>query len=601
MTGRVASRAIVLAMAVTLACAAFVAIAGGFRVSVFGLRVSIASALRPTVVFVVLLAVYAFKYGWQSLLDEMRALSAGGLAPIAVVFSAIIASYGDYIPYWDAKSYFDCIARAAGQRFSPFNFTCVGHPSAVYLSLLGIGQYLTPWKLGFAYAVNAVLGIVSIVAFDRVLRALFPKLSTPEYTLGTALYAFTPLFLVHAIFINVDYGMTAFFVMFLAALLNRRYWLACIAAVATMLSKEVGAAAFLLVVAADTIAFVLRTDESSGGRLAALRARSPLVAAPLAIVIYVAAYQSARSGSWAGAYLPAGVIGDRLDFFLNTNLADPHIRSYLADVFVLNFQWIFTAAIVLAFGVRALRVSAKPHGRIQPGTGTFLTLVAAGLIYAVTRYRAYNNARYVLIVAPILVLSFHAALQTLFASSRLRSAVLSISVVLVFVSNFRTIDGVSKRLFGTFEFGTHQLLDMPSLVRGAKLDAIVYNLESLQFHYLFADAIKELQPGPRSMLFMAETVYNFPPAIDAQSYAPTLDPSHALPLDILWRDTDVQPAVLREHVAGDGAPIVYLAFANADNHQLRMLQDLYPVVGVKRYDRSGYWLDVYTLSFRPRR
>jgi hypothetical protein len=80
-------------------------------------------------------------------------------------------------------------------------------------------------------------------------------------------------------------------------------------------------------------------------------------------------------------------------------------------------------------------------------------------------------------------------------------------------------------------------------------------------------------------------------------YALALDLSHALPFTILSGDGDVQRDVLRTHVMGDGDRFFYMAFANADNHQLRMLLKQYPLVGTKQYERNGYTLDVYTFRF----
>ncbi len=39
-----------------------------------------------------------------------------------------------------------------------------------------------------------------------------------------------------------------------------------------------------------------------------------------------------------------GAVQDRLDLILNTNLADAGMRSYLADIFVLNFQWLYSGS-----------------------------------------------------------------------------------------------------------------------------------------------------------------------------------------------------------------------------------------------------------------
>jgi hypothetical protein len=539
------------------------------------------------------------KHYASPLLTRPGLTSNAGLTLIVLVFLAIVAAWRDYIPYWDARSYFDCIVSGTTKPFNLLDFRCVAHPSVVYLFLLGLARRFAPWDPAWMYAVNGLLGAASIVAFHRLVRALFPGRAPVEYGLVAALYAFAPLIVVHAVFLNVDYGMTAFAVLFLAALLAKRFWAASFAATAMMLSKEIGAAAFGVSVAAFVAAFTLRTAVKREERVASLLGLAPLLAAPALIAVYVvAAHQSGSGESWLGAYLPVAVINDRVDFYLNANLADPSMRAYLADIFILNGQWVYTAAIAAACGLALVRAGDKGREPVGiTGGGVFLGLVMAGLVYAVTRYRVYNNARYVMIVAPILILAFYGSLLSLFRSLAVRLAVLTAASVLVLASNFRTVDVVSKRVFGTFDFGTHALLDLPSFTHGARLDSIVYNFESLQFHYLLDDAMHDLRPTARTILFMGDGTYNFPPPVDGRTFDLTLDPSHAVPLSILSGDGDVERGVLRAHHLEEGDRFFYLAFANVDNHQLRLLRNRYPVVATKQYNRAGYTLDVHTFTF----
>ena len=60
---------------------------------------------------------------------------------------------------------------------------------------------------------------------------------------------------------------------------------------------------------------------------------------------------------------------------------------------------------------------------------------------------------------------------------------------------------------------------------------------------------------------------------------------------------DVKRDVLASHVRSDGQLFYYMAFANADNVQLRELLKRYPLVRVRTYTRFGYTLDLYTFRF----
>jgi hypothetical protein len=606
----VTRRVVVVTIGVLLVLAALTSVTDGFDIKALGFRIAVHSPFRPLLVSTLLLGGYLAAFGLASLVAESEwlagvlrivaaRLAAHGLWIIVILFVGIVASYRGFIPYWDAQSYFNCIAYATGLPFDLLNFRCVNHPSVVYLFLLGLAQYVAPWNASLMYGINAILGVGSIAAFHALLGLLFPKRSATEYALVTALFAFAPLFVAHAIFLNLDYGMTVFFVMFLYFLVARRWWAANVSAIAMMFSKEIGAAAFMVTIPAYIVAFTL-SRPSWKERFLGLRLLAPLTATPLVLVIYVVFFHVSRSnpGSWLEAYLPMGAVQDRLDLILNTNLADAGMRSYLADIFVLNFQWLYSGSLIAAMCAMVLRTAETREGRVAvEGSGRFLALVLVGLVYVVTRYRGYNNARYVLIVSPILILVSYRAMLSVCTNGVARRALLSGAAALVLLSNFRTLDVGSKLAFGTFNFGSHALLDMPSLMGGSKLDSIVYNLEALQFHYLVSDVMQDLRPAPHAVIFMGDTTYNFPAPVDEHTYALTLDPARALPLSILSGDGDVQRAELRKHLTGDGDRFFYMAFANADNHQLRMLLERYPLSRTTAYERSGYRLDVYTFWF----
>jgi hypothetical protein len=529
------------------------------------------------------------------------------LALIALLFAGIVASYGDYVPYWDAKGYYDCIAHTAQTSFDLNNTRCFGHTTVSYLLPLVLTQYLAPWNVSAVYAANVLLGIASIAAFHALLRLLVPQRAPIEYALVTMLYAFAPLFVVHAIFLNLDYGMTAYFVLFLYFLMARRFWPAGIFAGGVVLAKETGAAVFAATIVAYAIAFIGLKRPSFEDAIAELRRHAPLLIAPLALAGYVIAFRLTHenAGTWVASYAVVSMLHDPLTA-LTINPADPGIRSFLADAFVLNYQWIYTAVVVVAACAAMVRTAAVGRAGLAARGCIFLTLLLLELFYVATRYRDYNNARYVLVVSPVIVALFYWALLSVAANAHARRLILGVTAAVVFLSNFRTLDFVSRSVFGTFSVGSHALLDMPSIIGGPRMDAIVYNLEALQFDYLLRDLMRDVRPPPQTVFFMGDTTYNFPPKVDAQSYGLTVDPERALPLTILSLDGDLQRDALRKHLAGAGDRFFYMAFANADNHQLQLLltEYKYPLVGRKRYVRNGYAFDLYTLRFtsagRPR-
>jgi len=517
---------------------------------------------------------------------------------VILVFIAIVATHLDAVPFWDAKNFLQCVEVAVSKPFDLLSFRCWGHPAFAYVWMWSLPQYLWPWTPAFLYALNAAVGVLSIAAFDGLLRRLFPGKGNTEYALVTALYALAPLFVSHAIFLNLDYGATALFVLFLHFLFARRLWIASAFAVALVFTKETGAAALAVTIGAYIVAIVLRPGSSWTRRAQELRSMAPLLAVPTAVVSFLlfAVVFRHDAGGWTGSYAPVQVIPNRVDAFLNTNLADSTMRAFLADIFVLNFQWLYTIVVVVAVvsaSIRVMPAPLNPNG--EERRGMFIALTLAGLVYIVTRYRFSNAARYVLLATPVLILAFYQALLLLCERRSRRMAALAICAVLVFGSNVRTIDFVSRSVFGTFAFGSHPMLDMTSLTGGLKLDSIVYNLEYLQLQYLYGDMILDVRPADGSILLMGNAIYNFPPDVDGRDYTLTADPSHAVPFFVALGD--VKREVLASHVRSDGQLFYYMAFANADNVQLQELLKRYPLVRMKTYTRHGYTLDLYTFRF----
>jgi len=519
---------------------------------------------------------------------------------IIVGFVALLAFHVDAIPFWDARVYFDCVATAVHKPFDILNFRCAGHPSVMYLWAWGITQYLWPWKPAALYAVNMAVGAASIAAFDGIFRQLFPKASAVERVLAVSLYAFAPLFVVHAIVLNLDYAATALFVVFLYFLLAQRFWWAAVFAIATAFTKETGLAACALAVLAYLIAFVLRPGLSWAQRIAQIRSCLPLALVGAALVVYVLLVEVVRHEGRGiiGAYAPISAISasSREDAIWNTNLADPSIRAFLVDIFVLNFQWLYAVIIIIAIGVSIAAVGPQhsDDGRLSR-RGMFLTLSLAGLVYVVTRYRFSNAARYVLLASPVLILAFYHSLQLVVRHRAIRTTYLAGCAVLVLASNFRTIDPVSRSVFGTIPFGRHALLDMSSFFGNLKLDCMVYNLEVLYLGYLYGDVAKDIRPEPGTTVLMGNAIFFFPPDIDGRTYALTTDPGHAVPLFVGLGD--VKRDVLASHVRADGGLFYYVAFPNTDNTLLKPLLNEYPLVAVRKYDRKGYTLDLYTFRF----
>jgi hypothetical protein len=95
----------------------------------------------------------------------------------------------------------------------------------------------------------------------------------------------------------------------------------------------------------------------------------------------------------------------------------------------------------------------------------FITLLFIATIYALTRFVTFSNVRYLLPAMPLLLIASYAALVRLLPRVQPRRLALITYALLLVVSAERTVDPLSRRVWGTFPFGSHEMLRMASMTR----------------------------------------------------------------------------------------------------------------------------------------
>ena len=106
------------------------------------------------------------------------------------------------------------------------------------------------------------------------------------------------------------------------------------------------------------------------------------------------------------------------------------------------------------------------------------------IIYFLTRIPFVNNPRYMLPALPILIVLFGGSLLNVLRKQSIITIALIMMLVLLTVSSFRTVDPVSKKIMGTFKFGSHEMLQMARYdepKHGYGRDHLVYNFEFTHF------------------------------------------------------------------------------------------------------------------------
>ncbi|GLC26693.1 hypothetical protein [Roseisolibacter agri] len=454
----------------------------------------------------------------------------------------------DYVPVWDARIYADCIVRAAVAPLAPGALRCAEHPTHAYVAVLAAFQRLAPGSMPLLLLANGLLLLLGALAFMRLLRRVFPDPAlAPERALLTAALLIDPVVVAGAVHVNPDFGILVFLLVATAAATERRWGIAAVFGLMAAFSKETGPVLYAALVASFATALVV-------GLPVARDTRNGLLAGPVAFLLIAALLpwgpwsvpvallgagvllRAAMGARWAPlataarlrramplgtAVLPLVVFtaymawratlprtsllwaasdpGEMLQALVTPHLRPPTV-TYFGFLLLVNFHWIPGAAILadLLVGIRGF-ATGRPS-RTVPGADPRMllacTLFGAAAIFLITRIPTAPIARYMQPVFPVLLLLALAALLRLRVPTAARRATLAALVVLLGASLTRTLDPVSRAVWGTHSVGSREMLWTNRLVHRFHygLDEGLYNLEFLRIAQLSQRALDRLHP-----------------------------------------------------------------------------------------------------------
>lgn len=509
-----------------------------------------------------------------------------GVIAVGLLLLGIVLSHAEAVPFWDGGVYASCIRDAAVTKpFSLWHFRCADHSSIVYFFLLSLPEFFMSGSALGMFLVNLLLLVSALVAFDRLLVLLGREWMTDlERALFLALFACMPVFLSGLFHINADFGMTCFFVIYLSLLLHRKSWWASLAATCMIFSKETSVPLYVM---SGVLAPVMLQGTGLAGKSGKSWKRVVPLLLPLALYgAYVIAckftetYEVADSLSLVRA-------------FVDHDLAAPMLASFLANIFLINFQWLMTVVLVMGGVGYAVRATVSGGEKIRINrVHLFLFLLFVGSVYVVTRVRLVENARYVLLAYPIFVLAFAMAYRFVFRVMKgERFLILTAAVVLIFLSNFRTIDPVSRRFYGVELFGDHVVLLKSAVGADAPgRDEWVYNLEFLEVDRLLSDMLRDVTLTRNEVILVPQFMDYFLPEIDRKSHRLTLRAEDGSP-SFLGVDDFVASYDPYDHPL----QVLFITFPNADDETGYFeLLPKYPQAVERTYDHNGYRMSIYT-------
>ena len=349
---------------------------------------------------------------------------------------------------------------------------------------------------------------------------------------------------------------------------------------------------------------LLRSDASLRAYVRALVRLVPLAVPLVLFVVYLFYRKYTRAAGEEVIWTYGALRNESLLHQLIVPRVDRFLLSNLATALVLNFAWIGTAVIAAGTAVTAWSIGRAGSLRAAWRTTAAKAATAPGLVvmlavvtsYLLTRVTTFTNSRYLLPVMPLLVVVLYAALLAVRARARSRQALLGAYAILLFVSALRTVDPVSRWVYGTFDFGERQMLRITSITGECCAygrDQLVYNLEFTELEGLLNAAMRTLAPPASTLIMLPDsTDWYIVPRLDGRTNRRTINHAGARRLIVVETRPDSVHAYARQW-----RHAYYLALPNgAWARGLRDLASAFAIGPEHRFRRDGYWLSVYPLT-----
>ena len=455
-----------------------------------------------------------------------------------------------------------------------------------------LGQYL---DLGNAVLLNLsqlVLAILGIWGFRGILRSLIPSAAdASERLLATLAFAALPIVLASEQSFNPDTGVMVFSLLYLAFLLEGRYRSGLVAGLFLVSSKESGVILYLFATGIFVVQWWLNPSTPRPRAIQMLKRTFAFLPFLSWGAVFLFAWSKGRAVIWRSP-----IAAENQNLIGRALIPDPHDLSrlsYGAGIWIVNFHWVWTivilAAILVFFRVRSWTRTAERAG-VESMPAAVVVAFSFCSAVALTRFSTFANLRYLLPVYPLVLAVFVISVRIVFLSRGARLAVLAGFLALSLISVFRTVDPLSRAVYGTFDFGSHSMLKMTSLTGeccGYGRDQLVYNLEFTHLATIQDRIYASIRPTMKTAIVKDGLEEWFIDGLlDATTFRRTLRMENVVRPRYM---TSADVLISRN----PPSELYYVAFPNVDNAAgFERLRRRYQVVSDTDFGESGYSIRV---------
>lgn len=335
-------------------------------------------------------------------------------------------------------------------------FLAGGHISHGFIFVHVLGQLLNvPSGMGFQYS-YMVLGALSACFIYGIIRKLLPDVKRYLCAIGAFIVSVQPLFLGLSTIAQMEYVITIAFIFSLFFILYRHYLLAAFCLLILGTCKETGIMMAFFLVGMLFLIHIIKYIVRMGGITKAIQSLKLyqkilcicVVVACLAVIIVVT-----NVPLWNG-YKIIDVIKFGGEGTMNFSLNPTHLFFKCAQLFVLNFSWVWVLLLILALIINLSVTSIRKEKKISGYD--FSYLIASYVVYTgfLLFFQEAKQPRYNMLSDVLFLLIAVTIILKILSSIKYASVpILLIAGSLSFIEAFVTVDPVSIALFSNINTG----------------------------------------------------------------------------------------------------------------------------------------------------
>ncbi len=397
------------------------------------------------------------------------------------------------LPRWDSgEYYYRLILGTQHFEYTGFeefveNYALCGHPTLGFCLAYLPGELAFPQQVIGVTLTSLLLTALALWCVYRIFLKILPQITERKAAVCTFLLSLSPLFFGTAMYFNPDYALAVFFIFLLYAYVYDKVLLSAFFSLLCFQTKETG---LVLVGGLVLGIFIQHIAEKKSRAVKAIFTDVKLYAI-LAVTLLQLYYTKFIGGvsKWTqnGDEQP----GLRWDS-AGENCLGFHpafVAVKLKQQFLLNFNWILTAGIVIAVvwwiilkikGRQKVQASCKICG-IAGAFGAFLSFSCLYITASVARYNVTGDVLLYLIFFYCMALLAAELPEVTFLKKKYTCAVVTaVFGILLAVECVFTIDPVTRGLFLKLDTGnttlcfTGKVSDINSIYYG---DYLIYNTQ----------------------------------------------------------------------------------------------------------------------------